>query len=349
MTAEPKEPMLQTHDLSKKFDDFVAVDKINLHVDQGEIYGLLGPNGAGKSTAIRMLTTLTTPSSGTATIDGYDIIRESEQVREVVGLVSEKMIMYDRLTAYENLRLFAKLYNVPKEEIDNRLSELLKVVNMTKWADEKIEKFSTGMKQRINVIRALVSMPRLVFMDEPTLGLDPQSTADIRDLIRRLRDKDGLTIVLTTHIMNEADLLCDRIGVIDKGRIVAEDSPINLKAKIVEKGNTVVDLDLLNPPVDAGAKLKTIEGVLSASQSENKVKVIIKKEDGFQTVVEGAIKNGFRVRNASVALPSLEDVFLHYTGRSMDATLDEKPSGSHHRRHGPGGGHGGFKPRGRIR
>jgi ABC-2 type transport system ATP-binding protein len=344
MANRSSTPMIQTFDLCKKFDDFVAVDKINLNVQEGEIYGFLGPNGAGKSTAIRILTTLTKPTSGTATVDGYDIVKQSEEIREIVGLVSEKMIMYDRLTARENLRLFAKLYNVPKNEIEGRLDELLATVSMTKWADEKIEKFSTGMKQRINVIRALVSMPRVVFMDEPTLGLDPQSTADIRHLIQRLRDDQGITIVLTTHIMNEADILCDRIGVIDRGKIVAEDTPTNLKAKIVEKGNTLINLELVNPPADADTKFKTVEGVLSAAQTENLVKVIINKEDAYQTVIEAALKNGLKIRNATMATPTLEDVFLHYTGRAMDAKLVEKPSSGH-------GGHGphGMKPRGRIR
>ncbi len=332
MAANSGEPMIQTFEISKAFGDFTAVDKVSIHVDPGEIYGLLGPNGAGKSTLIRMLTTLTIPTGGTAVIDGYDIVKEADQVREVVGLVSEKMIMYDRLTARENLKLFAKLYNVPRDEIQPRINELLAIVNMTKWADQRIEKFSTGMKQRINVIRALVSMPRLVFMDEPTLGLDPQSTSDIRALIRRLRDEQGITIVLTTHIMSEADLLCDRIGVIDSGKIVAQDSPLNLKASIVQKGSTVVNLDLEKPPLDAAERLKAIEGVVTTSQSENMVKVIIQNQDGFQQVLEGALKNGFKIRNANVALPTLEDVFLHYTGRKMDDKLSEKPASSGRRR-----------------
>jgi ABC-2 type transport system ATP-binding protein len=332
LISNPDEPMIQTFEISKAFGDFTAVDKVSIHVHQGEIYGLLGPNGAGKSTLIRMLTTLTMPTGGSARIDGFDIVKQADQVREVVGLVSEKMIMYDRLTARENLRLFAKLYNVPNDEIRPRIDELLAVVNMTKWADEKIEKFSTGMKQRINVIRALVSMPRLVFMDEPTLGLDPQSTADIRELIRRLRDEQKITIVLTTHIMYEADQLCDRIGVVDRGKIVAQDSPQNLKASIVQKGSTVVNLDLIKPPIDAAEKLKAIEGVVSAAQSENMVKVIIQNQDGFQQIVEGALKLGLKLRNANIALPTLEDVFLHFTGRKMDDKLAEKPTSSSRRR-----------------
>jgi ABC-2 type transport system ATP-binding protein len=325
--------IIETQGLTKRFGDFTAVDHVNIFVNEGEVYGLLGPNGAGKSTLIRMLTTLSNPSEGSAKVAGFDLVRESEKVRETVGIVSEKMIMYDRLTAYENLRLFGKLYNVPKKEMEDRIEELLKIVNMTKWADEQIGKFSTGMKQRINVIRPLVSMPRIVFMDEPTLGLDPQSTADIRDLIKRLNEKDGLTIVLTTHIMNEADVLCDRIGLIDKGKIAAEGSPSDLKGRIAERGNTVVELDVLDAPVDAAEKLRAVDGVKSAAQKENCVKVIVSREDAFQDIVDAAGKAGLRLRNASVSQPSLEDVFLHFTGRAMvDEVKDKVPSG--------GGGHG---------
>lgn len=341
-------PIIQTKDLTKMFGDLKAVDKVSFHVDQGEIYGLLGPNGAGKSTIIRMLTTLTRPTAGSATIAGHDILRDEEQVRELVGLVSEKMIMYDRLTAYENMRFFAKIYNVPKRDIDQRITELLESVNMSKWADSQIGTFSTGMRQRINVVRALVSMPKVMFMDEPTLGLDPQSTSEIRALIRKLRDEQGMSIVLTTHIMNEADMLCDRIGLIDKGIIVAEGTPSELKGNISEKGATIVDLDLIEPPHDANDRLRTLEGVTSASQKENRVKVIVQKEDAFQEIMEGTIRLGLNVRNAVVAQPSLEDVFLHYTGRSMtEAQMAAQTTKKvkHGRRHGPHGA----RTRSRIR
>jgi len=335
--------IIETEGLTKRFNGFTAVDHVNIYVNEGEVYGLLGPNGAGKSTLIRMLTTLSNPSEGSAKVAGFDLVRESEKVRETVGIVSEKMIMYDRLTAYENLRLFGKLYNVPKKEMEDRIEELLKIVNMTRWADEQIGKFSTGMKQRINVIRPLVSMPRVVFMDEPTLGLDPQSTADIRDLIKRLNEKDGLTIVLTTHIMNEADMLCDRIGLIDKGKIAAEGSPSDLKGRIAERGNTVVELDVLDAPVDAAERLRAVDGVKSAAQKENCVKVIVSREDAFQDIVDAAGRAGLRLRNASVSQPSLEDVFLHFTGRAMvDEVKDKVPSG--------GDGHGPWRaPRARGR
>jgi ABC-2 type transport system ATP-binding protein len=335
--------IIETFGLTKRFNGFTAVDHVDIHVNDGEIFGLLGPNGAGKSTMIRMLTTLSNPSEGTARLAGFDLIKDPENVRKTVGMVSEKMIMYERLTAYENLRLFAKLYNVPKNEMDSRIEELLKIVNMTKWADVQIGKFSTGMKQRINVIRAIVSMPRVVFMDEPTLGLDPQSTADIRNFIKRLNEKDGLTIVLTTHIMNEADVLCDRIGLIDRGKIAAQGSPSEMKGRIADRGNTVVELDVIDAPPDAAERLRAVPGVKTAGQKENCIKVIVSREDAFQDIVDAAAKAGLRLRNASVSQPSLEDVFLHFTGRTMvDEVKDKVPMKGH-----DGHGWGSPRPRGR--
>ncbi|MGQ9582014.1 MAG: ATP-binding cassette domain-containing protein [Thermoplasmatota archaeon] len=330
--SEPSR-IIETFGLTKRFNSFTAVDSVSMHVNEGELYGLLGPNGAGKSTIIRMLTTLSLPSEGSARVAGFDVVREADRVRETVGIVSEKMIMYDRLTAYENLRLFAKLYNVPKREMEERIEELLKIVNMTRWADEQIGKFSTGMKQRINVIRALVSMPRVVFMDEPTLGLDPQSTAEIRSLIRRLNEREGLTIVLTTHIMNEADVLCDRIGIIDRGKIAAVGSPEELKGRMAERGSTVVELDVVDASPDAAERLRRVDGVCSAAQEENRVKVIMGKENAFQDVVEAAGRAGLRLRNAFVSQPTLEDVFLQFTGRAMVEDVKDRVPGRR-------GGHG---------
>ncbi len=322
--------IIETMGLTKMFKDFTAVDSVDLYVEEGEIYGLLGPNGAGKSTIIRMLTTLSKPTRGTARIAGFDIVKDAEKVREAVGMVSEKMIMYDRLTAYENLRLFGKLYNVPRKELDDRISELLKVVNMTKWSDVQIGKFSTGMKQRINVIRALVSMPRVIFMDEPTLGLDPQSTAEIRNFIKSLNEKEDLTIVLTTHIMNEADLLCHRIGLIDRGKIASTGSPGDLKASISDKGHTVVELDVIDAPPDAANRIASVEGMESAAQKENIIKVLTSKERGFQSVLDASSVIGLKLRNATVSQPTLEDVFLHYTGRAMvDEVKNKVPMKGH--------------------
>ena len=197
---------IKATNLVKKFRDFVAVDHLSFEVKKGEIFGFLGPNGAGKTTTIRMLCTLSSPTEGSATVAGFDIAHQGNRVREHIGLVSEKMIMYDRLTARENMRLFGELYDIPRDALRERIDELLQVVNMEKWADHQIGTFSTGMKQRINVIRALLNEPEILFLDEPTLGLDPQSTNEIRDFARSINDDAGTTIILTTHAMAEADM-----------------------------------------------------------------------------------------------------------------------------------------------
>ena len=196
---------IEVQGLTKKFGNFTAVDNISFNVNDREIFGFLGPNGAGKSTTIRMLCTLARPTAGDAKVNGYDLLKQPDQVRESIGLVAEKMIMYEQLTAAENLRFFGNLYQMPKQKIETRIDELLKLVDMTDWKNTQIKKFSTGMRQRINVIRALLTEPKVIFMDEPTLGLDPQTTLSIRELIRDI-NKNGTTVILTTHAMMEAEV-----------------------------------------------------------------------------------------------------------------------------------------------
>ena len=219
---------LEVNKLTKKFGNFTAVNDLSLNVKQNEIFGFLGPNGAGKSTTIRMLCTLAKPTSGSAKIAGYDLIKDPSKVRQKIGLVAEKMIMYEDLTAAENLRFFGKIYKMPKKKREERIDQLLNLVDMEKWKDTQISKFSTGMKQRINVIRALLPEPEILFMDEPTLGLDPQTTFAIREIIRDINNK-GVTVILTTHAMTEAELLSDHIAIIDHGEVAALDTPQNLK------------------------------------------------------------------------------------------------------------------------
>jgi len=221
---------IETHELTKTFGAFTAVDHVDLTVRRGEIYGLLGPNGAGKSTAIRMLCTLLSPTSGFARVDGYDIVRQGSEVRKRIGLVSEKLIMYPRLTALENLMFFGKLYGLDRETLRKRSEELLEVVKLTPFKDKLVGGFSSGMRQRVNVIRAILHDPDILFLDEPTTALDPQSTRFVRDLVKELRQR-GHTIVLTTHIMEEADELSDRVCIIDHGKIMAIDTPHALKLK----------------------------------------------------------------------------------------------------------------------
>jgi len=219
---------IETHGLTKRFKNFTAVDHLDLSVRRGEIYGFLGPNGAGKTTAIRMLCTLLSPSSGTASVDGYDIVKQGNDVRKRIGLVSEKMIMYPRLTALENLMFFGRLYGIERKALRKKSEELLEMVKLTTFKDKLVGGFSSGMKQRVNVIRAIIHDPDVLFLDEPTTALDPQSTRFVRDLVKELRQR-GHTIVLTTHVMEEADELSDRVCIIDHGKIMAVGSPQALK------------------------------------------------------------------------------------------------------------------------
>ena len=227
-TYTPPRYAIETHGLTKSFSSFIAVDHIDLAVRKGEIYGFLGPNGAGKSTTIRMLCTLLSPTSGTASVDGYDVVKQGNEVRKRIGLVSEKLIMYPRLTALENLMFFGRLYRIDRDKLQKKSEELLEMVKLTPFKDKLVGGFSSGMRQRVNVIRAMLHDPDILFLDEPTTGLDPQSTRFVRDLVKELRQR-GHTIILTTHIMEEADELSDRVCIIDHGKIMAVNTPQALK------------------------------------------------------------------------------------------------------------------------
>ncbi|KUK92243.1 MAG: Daunorubicin resistance ABC transporter ATPase subunit [Thermotogales bacterium 46_20] len=206
--------------LTKKFRNLVAVDSVSFSVAEGEVLGLLGPNGAGKSTTIRLLSTLIKPTSGTASVFGYDICTDPDKVRACISLVTDRIILYERLTAFENLVFFARLAGLPKEEANRRSINLLEEVNMIKWKDKQVRFFSSGMKQRINVARALINHPRILFLDEPTIGLDPRSTSNMRKLISSLKE-NGQSVILTTHLIHDAEILCDRILLIHTGNIIA--------------------------------------------------------------------------------------------------------------------------------
>jgi len=327
---------ISTTNLTKKFGNFTAVDHVTFDVRKGEIFGLLGPNGAGKSTAIRMLSTLSIPTEGTATVAGFDIKKQDGKVREHIGLVSEKMIMYNELTARENLKLFGKLYDIPSDVLKKRIDKLLSFVRMEKWADHRIDTFSTGMKQRINVIRALVNQPEILFLDEPTLGLDPQSSAEIRELIRRINIENNTTMVLTTHMMGDADMLCNRIGIMDGGKIVALDTSPNLKRSISGNDATLFEFEI--PNLDAGivSSIESLESVSSVVRGDAAhIKVSSMGNDSFDTLVDTLRKNGAQIRTVKNLEPTLEDVFLHITGHQVrdDTTKTSTPT----QRGGPNG------------
>jgi len=322
--------------LRKLFGDFPAIDDVSFVVKKGEIFGLLGPNGAGKSTIIRMLCTLTRPTKGTATIAGYDVVKQAGKVRQHIGLVSEKMIMYEQLTARENLKLFGKLFNLPNDSLNKRIDELLRFVRMEKWSDQRISTFSTGMKQRINVIRALVNQPEILFLDEPTLGLDPQSTAEIRELTKRINQEQGTTIILTTHIMFEAEALCKRIGIIDHGNIVALDTPANLKKLISGTDVSTFEIEIANLEprmMNAVLSLPLVKSLVQEDPTHLLVRTT--GDDAFDSIVDSLRKNGAKVRMVKNLEPSLEDVFLHLTGREAREKISENTTSSIGPGHGP--------------
>jgi ABC-2 type transport system ATP-binding protein len=326
--------MIEVKNLTKKFNGFTAVDHISFEVKESEIFGLLGPNGAGKTTTIRMLSTLSRPTEGTATIGGYDVVKQDNKVRQQIGLVSEKMIMYDRLTAEENLRFFGKLYNLPKSTLNKRIDELLELVQLGKWKNSKVGTFSTGMRQRMNVIRALLNMPKVLFLDEPTLGLDPQSTVEVREFIKKVNRENKTTIILTTHMMTEADRLCDRIGIIDHGKIAALDTSTNLKKLVSGNDATVLKLKIPNLTRKMVTKMESLDCVKSVSQENaSHLKIHATGDEAFDNIIDALRADKAKINSVENLQPTLEDVFLQITGRKMRDKADNKiPM----RNHGPG-------------
>ncbi|MBE3573990.1 MAG: ATP-binding cassette domain-containing protein [Firmicutes bacterium] len=339
MGREPQDDVIVVDDLVREFGDFTAVDHMSFRVHEGEVFGLLGPNGAGKSTTIRMLCTLLRPTGGHARIAGYDVVRQASQVRQHIGLVAEKLILYDRLTARENLRLFGKLNHLPEQVIDERADYWLDRLQMTRWQDHLAGTFSTGMKQRINIARALLNMPRVLFLDEPTLGLDPQTTRSIREFIMELH-KQGMTIILTTHMMAEAEMLCDRVGIVDHGKMVALDTPGGLKRLVSDNGRLVLELEISNLSESMVRDLQALPEVASIDhESATSLRLHAQPGEGGSTevlsrVIAAIHADGGRILRLSTVEPTLEDVFLKLTGRAMRDEASEKvaPRRGHWRR-----------------
>ncbi|MCW4030228.1 MAG: ATP-binding cassette domain-containing protein [Candidatus Bathyarchaeota archaeon] len=334
--------IIEVKNLTKTFGKFTAVDDISFQVKKGEIFGLLGPNGAGKSTTLRMLSTLSRPTKGTATIGGYDTVKDDMKVRQLIGIVSEKMIIYNRLTAKENLYFFGNLFNIPKDTLNKRIDELLELVQLTKFKDAQVGTFSTGMRQRMNVIRALLNMPQVLYLDEPTLGLDPQSSVEIRDFIKKLNQENGTTVVLTTHMMVDADLLCDRIAIVDHGKIIALDTSTNLKKIISGADTMIIKLEVANLSPDMIEAIKAIDCVDAVNQETSMaLHIIVHGEDAFDKIVDVVRKRSGKITSMSNLQPSLEDVFLHITGHEVRDNADQKIP----MEHGPKE----FRPQRRVR
>jgi ABC-2 type transport system ATP-binding protein len=310
----------------KKFGDFTAVNDITFDVDEGEIFGLLGPNGAGKSTLIRMLTTLLLPTSGTALVNGFDVLKEADDVRRSIGVIPQAMTSDLELSVEENLLIFAKLYGVSREKRTRLIRELLAAVELTQWADKPVKNLSGGMRRRVEIARGLVHEPRIFFLDEPTTGLDPVSRVAVWEMLQKIKAERDLTVLLTTHYMDEADKLCHRIAIVDHGELKALDSPISLKASI--PGNNVIDISFAQTPPGWQETLERLPGVEHVT-GEGSVYRITSANGPVTTtaLVEAAAQAKVQVLSLSVQSTTLDDVFVHYAGRALrDAVQEAAPS-----------------------
>jgi len=306
---------VQTFDLTKRFDDFTAVDRVNIEVG-AEIFGLLGPNGAGKTTLTRMLTTILPPTEGTATVAGADIIRQPQRVRERIGVVSQAMTLDVELSAYENLDIYAQYYHIPKEARRERIADLLRVVGLADKSKTVVGSFSGGMKRRLEIVRSLIHDPALLFLDEPTTGLDPQARAAVWEYLVKLHKEEEITLVITTHYMDEAEGLCDRLAIVDRGRIVALGTPQELKHRTM--GGDVVEAEFSSLPDLALGALEKAEFVLNVARHDSGIVLLVKNgAEAVPRIVELVNANGGRLRTIAFREPTLNDVFLHFTGRGL--------------------------------
>ena len=311
--------IIQVNDLVKNFGNLVAVNSVNFDVAAGEIFGFLGPNGAGKTTTISMLCTLLKPTAGTATVDGFDIIRNKNEVRESIGLVFQDPSLDDRLTARENLEFHAVVYHVPRGIREERVKEVLNMVTLMDRADDRIETFSGGMKRRLEIARGLLHYPKVLFLDEPTIGLDPQTRNYIWEYIEDLKKREGITIFLTTHYMEEAEH-CDRIAIIDLGNIIALDTPADLKDQV---GGDVIKIKTADD--EAGERrLREMYPDLDML-NDPECKLCFEMEKGEEFIPELIRNFGTKIISVSVHRPTLDDVFLKLTGKEIrDEGSDDK-------------------------
>ena len=308
--------MISTKNLTKKFENLTAVDNLNLEIKEGEIFGLLGPNGAGKTTTIFMLTTLKPPTSGTATINNYDIVKDSDKVRKSIGIVFQDPSSDEILTGYENLKLHGWLYDMPDDLKERRIKEVLELVDLTNRKDDLVKKYSGGMRRRLELARGLMHHPRVLFLDEPTLGLDPQSRDYIWSYIEKLAKEEKITIVLTTHYMDEADKLCDRLAIIDYGKIVVLGTPEELKKEL---GGDIIKLRGKNLKLEPLKNLSYVKNIAVSSDE-----VCLTVEDANMHI-QDILNTVGKVDSTEIRSPTLDDVFIHYTGRGI---REDSPEGS---------------------
>jgi len=304
--------IIETKNLVKKFKNFTAVDNISFDMEEGEIFALLGPNGAGKTTTIKMLTTLLMPTSGIAMVSGFNVATQRDEVRESIGVVFQNVALDKYMTGQENLEFHAWMYSMPSKERKARIQEVLALVDLTEKANVLVENYSGGMQRRLEIARGLMHYPKVLFLDEPTLGLDTQTKRKIWDYIMMLNKKRNISIVLTTHYMEEADFLSNRVAIIDKGKIVALDTPKNLK--------NIIGADVITLEMECGdcMQFKNLPFVRALDKHDDFVALSVENgEQKIPTLIEFAQANGIKIKSVELHKPSLEDVFLRFTGTTI--------------------------------
>ena len=303
---------IQTFALTKRFDGLMAVNSVDLEIKRGELFSLLGPNGAGKTTTINILCCLLKPTSGTASIMGYDISKEAFKIKALIGVAPQDTTISERLNSWENLSLIGRVHGIGSKELKRRSEELLETVGLTERSKDPVGKFSGGMKRRLSLIMGLVHRPDILFLDEPTLGLDPQSRRAIWDYIAELKGK--MTILLTTHYLEEADVLSDRVGIVDEGRIVALGTPDELKYNISDTNTMVISAENLSNETIEGLRTRDIYAGVDSTSGNLRISG---KDLNFREITDYLHSQGIVVRSAALEQPTLEDVFLQITGKEL--------------------------------
>lgn len=317
MSAAASVPAIAVENIVKRYGAFEAVKGVTFSVADGEIFGLLGPNGAGKSTLIRMMTTLIPVTDGRALIAGHDVTREPDAVRRLIGVIPQALTSDIDLTVEENLSIYAKLYGVPRAQRERNITNLLEAVDLTKWRHAQTKTLSGGMRRRLEIARGLVHSPRIFFLDEPTTGLDPVSRVAVWEMLDRLRVSMKLTILITTHYMDEADNLCDRIAIVDHGKLVALDTPMGLKSSV--PGSSVIEVHFNGDVPERQNRLRQLADVTGV-ESHGTGAYRVMTSNGSQTttqLVELAVSTGDPITSLSVQNTTLDDVFVYYTGRQL--------------------------------
>ncbi|WP_130859416.1 ABC transporter ATP-binding protein [Gracilibacillus phocaeensis] len=308
--------MLETASLRKVYKKNTAVDDVNFYLQEGESVGLLGPNGAGKSTLISMISTLLKPTSGTVMWNGEDILKSPNIIRPILGVVPQEIALYKELSAYENVKFFGKIYGIRGKKLETRAQEVLELVGLASRQKEQVKNYSGGMQRRINIAVALLHEPEIIIMDEPTVGIDPQSRSYILEMVKKLKEERGMTVLYTSHYMEEVERLCDRIYIMDHGKVIATGSKQELVSILATEETIQLELEQLSEPFIK--QLEAHEPILKVTKTEKGLTLIVTKNSRpLAAIFRMAEEQQVVVNGVNIAVPSLEDVFLHLTGRKL--------------------------------